>query len=789
MVHSAWQFIVATDIVDSTRVASEVADASALWAEHDRAARDLVRAHGGREIGRTDGIVVLFEGAAQARTFAAEYHDALSRLSTPLLARVAIAGGTVVVRENRAEDIALGAVPFEVDGPVLPIAMRVQAMCGGGQTLASVNLKADGSGQRLHSHGLWRLKGEPAPIEVFEFLGTGTHPRRPRDVEKAFQVERIDGEWQPVSVGHSRLPRMEGRFVGREDQIRDIGDRIEAGEHLITLLGTGGVGKTRLALQFARCGPVYFEGGAWFCDLSAAADEDGVLQAVSQGLGVPLAGADPAGLLGHAMAGRGRCVVILDNAESAVQAVSALAAQWRVAAPQATLLLTSRTLIGVAGESAVEVEPLTPTEAGLLFEHRAQGAGVTLGDADKGSVPLLVDALDRLPLALELSAARTPSMSPAQQVAHMRERRRWMTAAGNVQRRHGTLAQVFEASWLLLSSNERSVLAQCTVFEGGFSLEDAIAVVHTDGDWVGAVLGSLVSKSLLRRQGNGRLGLLQTVRDEAEAREEVTPDRTRATARHGRHFASLDERVLWTAGFCDLDNLIAAFEHALARSDHDTATKALSLCAEVLLVRGPVRRLRSLALQALAVGDLPASMEAEVSRVLGNALYALGQREESVQRYRTGLQLCASSDARGLRIRLACALSTPLARSGQTSEAMALLQRRDEDDALLDDPVRGCALANAKGAVTMAAQSMPEAIGHFERALLLATAAGHRRWEGGVRGNLGGALYLSGRRAEARHHYEAALSIASGIGDRAWAANAQCNLGLMLLEDGRRDEA
>jgi predicted ATPase len=784
---SATQVIVATDVVDSTQLAGAVADASVLWARHDRAARELVRVHGGREIGRTDGIVALFDAIGPALRFAAAYHEALGRMDRPLCARVGVAAGPVALRENARDDVALGAVPFEVDGPVLPIAMRLQSLCRGGQTLIS-SVALTGPAQRgLHAHGFWRLKGVPEPIEVFESLRPGQAPQRPVDAEKAHQVERVDGDWQAVDVGRQRLPRMHGSFVGRDALLREIGARLDAGETPVTLLGTGGVGKTRLALQFARFGPTYFEGGVWFCDLAAATDEDGVLQAAAQGLAVPLAGTDPVATLGHALAGRGRCLVIVDNAERAVAGLATVLARWRQAAPSAALLVTSRIALGVPGESMIEVGPLLPWEACLLYEQRMQQASVCLDEAETTRIPALVDALDRLPLALELSAVRTTSMTPTLQIEHMRERRRWLRATAAPAGRHGTLTEVFEASWQLLSTDEKSALAQCTVFEGGFTLEAAGRIVQTTAPWVGDVLAALMAKSLLQRRDGGRLGLLQTVRDEARARDDAQPAREQAIARHSRTFASLDEGHLWSAGFADLDNLIAACEQATQRGEAEVAAAALGLCAELLLVRGPVRRLQTLAESFLALRGLAPAWRAEGLRVLGNALYALGRREDAVERYRQGLQLAESGSDRGLRIRLACALSTPWSRSGRTAEAEALLRQRDPDDAALGDPVRSCALANAKGAVAMAAQRLPEAVAHFERALQQAMTASHRRWEGGIRGNLGGALYLSGRQHEARHHFETALAIALNIGDLAWAANAQCNLGLLLLEAHDRE--
>ena len=127
-----------TDVVDSTQLSQALGDAAmaTLWTAHDRVARDLLPLHGGREIDKTDGMLLMFDRAAQALAYAQAYHAALATLQPPLLARAGLHVGAVLLRENTAADVARGAKPLEVDGLAKPTAARVMALARGGQTLS-----------------------------------------------------------------------------------------------------------------------------------------------------------------------------------------------------------------------------------------------------------------------------------------------------------------------------------------------------------------------------------------------------------------------------------------------------------------------------------------------------------------------------------------------------------------------------------------------------------------------------------------------------------------------------
>ena len=129
-----------TDVVDSTQLSERLGDEAMadLWAAHDRVARDLLRVWRGREIDKTDGMLLMFDAARDAAGYAQDYHRALARLSVPLQARAGLHVGPVILRQNAAADVAQGAKPLEVDGLAKPTTARVMALAGGGQTLLDI---------------------------------------------------------------------------------------------------------------------------------------------------------------------------------------------------------------------------------------------------------------------------------------------------------------------------------------------------------------------------------------------------------------------------------------------------------------------------------------------------------------------------------------------------------------------------------------------------------------------------------------------------------------------------
>ena len=215
-----------TDVVDSTKLSESLGDAAiaALWAAHDRVARDLLPRHRGREIDKTDGMLLLFDEAADAVAYAGEYHRALAGLPIPLKARAGLHVGAVILRENSADDIRRGAKPLEVDGISKPTAARVMALAQrrpdpahrrGARALGATALA-------VQSHGHWAMKGVTEPIEIFEIGEPGAPFAAPLDGDKGYLVVRVGERWLPVKKIPNNLPQQVTSFIGRERELAEV---------------------------------------------------------------------------------------------------------------------------------------------------------------------------------------------------------------------------------------------------------------------------------------------------------------------------------------------------------------------------------------------------------------------------------------------------------------------------------------------------------------------------------------------------------------------------------------
>ena len=232
--------------------------------------------------------------------------------------------------------------------------------------------------------------------------------------------------WRPVREVRHNLPAERDAFVGRAAELRALAQRLDAGARLLTVLGPGGTGKTRLVRRYGWTWLGDWPGGVWFCDLSEARSLDGIYFAVALALDVPLGKDDPGVQLGHAIAGRGRCLVILDNFEQVVEHAPATLGRWLDRAAEAAFVVTSRERLHLPGEESL---PARAAAAGQRTRSSCSpraparsGPDFVLGDANRAAVAEVVRLLDGLPLAIELAAARVRVLSPAQIVERLRDR-------------------------------------------------------------------------------------------------------------------------------------------------------------------------------------------------------------------------------------------------------------------------------------------------------------------------------------------------------------------------------
>ncbi|HTQ01377.1 MAG TPA: tetratricopeptide repeat protein, partial [Casimicrobiaceae bacterium] len=603
-------------------------------------------------------------------------------------------------------------------------------------------------------------------------------------------------------AAHS-LPAERDSFIGRGGALADLARRFERDARLVSVLGPGGAGKTRLVTRFGWSALADFPGGVFFCDLTPARDLDGIVHAVAQGLDVPLGKDDPVVQLANAITGRGRCLMILDNFEQVARDAAATLGPWLNRAPHARFLVTTREVLGLPGEETLPLAPLAPTEACELFMRRAEAvkSGFAPNAEDSAAIAPLVRLLDGLPLAIELAAARVPVMPPRTLLARMTERFKLLTTAGGRVDRQATLRAVFDWSWDLLSLPEKAALAQLSVFEGGFTLEAVEAVLdlsaYRDAPWPADALQSLVQKSLVRPVSDVRFDLLVSIQEyaaehlRAEQRYEGSgaTARVAAEARHGRYYASLEEEEATANACVEIDNLVAACCRAVARGDAEAATRTLVRAWAGLKLRGPFRTAVDLASRVEGGKSLDRRGAARVNVVAGEALQYCAKSSEARARLEASL---ASARAVGDS---ACECDALihlgfLARQEGDVEAMqtcldAALAVADESD---DRRLQGNA-RNGLGQLNAIVGRLPQARAQYEQALILAREARDRRLEGAVLANLA-ILYGSiGFLDKARAHSEAALALARDLGDRRVESNTLCHLGLLQFLEGALAEA
>ena len=476
-----------TDIEGSTRLLDElgVERYGELLSQHHRVCRVAWAEHGGVEVDTAgDAFFVAFPTASGALAAAGEAQEALRELG--LRVRMGVHTGEVSVAET-------GYVGLEVHR-----AARIAAAAHGGQVVVSGATVAAAGSDGLVELGEHRFKDVDEPVAIFQ-LGEGSFP--------------------PLkTLSNTNLPRPASSFVGRERELSEVLSRFERGARLVTLTGPGGSGKTRLALEAAATLVPQFRAGAFWVGLAPLRDPALVTETIAQTLG---AKDDLAEHIGER-----ELLLLLDNLEQVIEAAPELSALLR-ACPNLRLLVTSRELLRVEGEVEYPVPPLHEPEAVALFCERAQ-----TGPTEE--VRELCARLDSLPLAVELAAARTRALSPAQILERLSQRLDLLKGGRDADPRQQTLRATIAWSYDLLSDDEQRLFRAMSVFAGGCTLAAAEEVCDADLD----TLQSLVEKSLLRFT-NERYWMLETIRAFAADALASAGERRAVDERHAHWFLEL----------------------------------------------------------------------------------------------------------------------------------------------------------------------------------------------------------------------------------------------------------
>jgi predicted ATPase/class 3 adenylate cyclase len=554
-----------SDIEGSTRLLRRTGEAyPGLLELHRTLLREAFERHGGRVLGAEgDEFFVAFASAADAAAAARDGQLALATHDWP-------DGNEIRVRMG----LHTGE-PRPVDGNYVGLdvhtAARVMAAGHGGQVVVSAATRSLlGNGFELRDLGEHLLKDLAGPQQLYQL-----------------EIDGLPAEFPPLnSLGNrfTSLPSLPSTFVGRDRELAEASALLTQDDvRLLTLLGPGGTGKTRLALQLAGDLLDRFPGGAAFVFLTPVRDPELVVPAIAQTLGLrEQPGESALETLLEYLRER-QLLLVLDNFEqvlAAAPALSTLLAQ----APGLKLLATSRSPLRLSGERAYRVPQLALDEAVELFARRARAAAgdFLVTDENAETVAEICRRLDGLPLAIELAAPRVRTLSPRALLRRLDQRLPLLTGGSqDADERQRTLRNTIAWSHDLLREREQRLFRQLAVFVGGFRLE-AAAAVGGSADVLDD-LDSLVEKSLLLRlredsDGEPRFWMLETIREYAREQLEAAGELESARRRHGAWFAELAECLDAEAGTGDqaasvarladdYPNLRAAIERA--RKDRD----------------------------------------------------------------------------------------------------------------------------------------------------------------------------------------------------------------------------
>jgi len=418
---------------------------------------------------------------------------------------------------------------------------------------------------------------------------------------------------QPAAAPDTNLPQPLTTIIGRDVELAELQECL-ARNRLVTLIGPGGVGKTRLAVELGRRVLGHFTEGAWLIDLAPVTDPALVISATATGLGVALGSAEASVEAIAATIAKQRRLLIFDNCEYVIGAAGSLIEALLGRAPALSVIAASQENLHIAAEQIYRLGPLALPPPGTteiaefgavaLFVERARSAdrGFALDAGNAGSVAEICRHLDGLPLALEMAASRVPLLGVDQLLAGLDERLRLLKAGQDFgEIRHRTLRDTVEWSHGLLDHADKRVFRRLAVFAGTFSLDAAVAVSGADDTdrWdIVDMLGRLTNKSLLTLEPSEppRYRLLETLRFYARERLKASGELEIVSERHARYFSELFDRAyeVWeTAPDAELlkiyrpeiDNIRAALDWALADRERAQIAVALAGVAALLLMR------------------------------------------------------------------------------------------------------------------------------------------------------------------------------------------------------------
>ncbi len=738
-----------TDIEDSTRLWEEHPEVMrAALARHDALAASAIERHEGTLVksrGEGDSLFAVFARATDAVACACSLQQVLTQEPWPdemsLRVRMALHTGEAGLRDG------------DYYGNAVNRCARLRAVAHGGQVLVSAptqELARDAlpPWASLRDLGRHRLRDLQRPEQVFHLC----HPALPDDFPPLKSLDTLP----------NNLPQQLTSFIGREKEMGQI-KRLLSEARLLTLTGSGGSGKTRLALQVAADVLEQCPDGVWLAELASLSDPLLVPQAVASALGVR---EEPGKTLTQTLIEflkPRRLFLVLDNCEHVLPTCATLADSLLRACPHTKLLATSREALNVAGEQTYRVpslslpdprhlppglESLTQYEAVRLFIDRAVLAQSSFAVTNQNAPALaqVCHRLDGIPLAIELAAARVRALPVEQIAAHLDDRFRLLTGGSRTSLpRHQTLRALIDWSYDLLDERERVLLRRLSVFAGGGTLEAAEAVCAREATAVEPwevldLLSALVDKSLVtyeEHEGAARYRLLETVRQYARDRLIESGESETVRGWHRDWFAAYARRMdsllrgpeshrWWGEAEPEYPNLRAALEASLAGEDGlDAALQLVSTLSLFWQMRGNISEGREVCARVLSRVKESAATPAAVQ--LGHiALHNAGHLAD---------------------------------RQGDFQAARALFEEALRLSRERGDPVAAAQSLNDLGYAAMYRGDFAAARGHNQEALRASQASGDTLGIGNALYSLGLVAHFEGDFNRARSYYEEALAI------------------------------
>jgi predicted ATPase/class 3 adenylate cyclase len=741
-----------TDIEGSTRLLHELGDRypDAL-AEHRRLLREAFTRHGGTEVDtQGDAFFIAFPEAREAVVAAAEAQAALE--PGPIRVRMGLhTGEPIVWAEGYAGlDVHRGA--------------RICACAHGGQVVLSERTRAQVDGVSIRDLGAHRLKDLSEPQQLYQ-LG--------------------DAQFPPLKTLHAtNLPTQATALVGRGRELSDVRELLGA-HRLVTLTGPGGSGKTRLGLQVAAEMLEDYPHGVFWVPLQSLRDPSLVVPTIAQTI------ESKNGLADHI--GDKRMLLLLDNLEQVIEAAGDLS-ELLAETGNARLLVTSREPLRVAGERRYAVEPLAERDAVVLFLERARAVDPDFEPTE--AVGEICRRLDGLPLALELAAARVSLLSPDDLLGRLERALPVLTlGARDAPERQQTLRATIAWSHDLLDSEQQRLFRRLAVFAASFELDAVGPVCEAELD----TLQSLVDKSLVRRWGSGRFGMLETVHEFAGERLAASGEAEYVGLRHAEHYLAVatsanvaevsEEPQRHDLAALELDNIRTALSWTLANNQTELGLRLTLALANFWVTCDPFEGRRWLEAFVEEGEVLLPELRARTLRDYGGLVFIVGEFEEGLRLYEESLAAYRSLGDENGTAEVLARLAVGVQVRGDLEYARELAEEALEIHRRLGSK-RGEALGvHALAYVEWDSGNHERAWELMTRSMSLARETGFAWWEVGALYALCEWALEEERRDEAERLGREALALAGRIGESMTAVYLLALLARIAAQDGRLERA